>query len=67
MSFRAEVFAMLRCGPRFIPGGDKGGLKISGMVALRLWKVTCAAEGEDQGSEDSDPEQAKLCKCQYTP
>lgn len=65
MSFRAEVLAMLRCGPRFIPGGESGGLKISGMLALRLWKVTWAAEGEDQGSVDSCPVQAKLPECQH--
>lgn len=66
MSLSAEVLAMLRCGPRFKPGGDKGGLRISGMLGLGftavliLWKVTCCAEGDDQGSLDSLPVQAKL-------
>lgn len=60
ISFRAEDFARLRCGPRFNPGGDKGGLRISGMVWFRLWKVTCAADGDVHGSDDSTPVQEKL-------
>lgn len=60
MSFRADDLARLRCGPRLTPGGDKGGLKISGMLSFRLWKVTCAADGDVHGSVDSTPVQAKL-------
>jgi hypothetical protein len=29
-------------------------------AVLILWKVTCCADGDDQGSSDSFPEQAKL-------
>lgn len=30
------------------------------MDVLILWNVTCWADGDDQGSSDSFPEQAKL-------
>lgn len=60
MSFRAEFLPTWRCGPRFSDGGDSGGLRISPILGPEFWKVSCAAEGEAQGSVDSWPEQAKL-------
>jgi hypothetical protein len=57
---RAEVLAMLLWGPRLMPGGESGGLSISGMLAEMFWKLICAADGEVQGSDDSRPVQAKL-------
>lgn len=60
MSLSAEVLAILRCGPRFKPGGDRGGLRISGMLGFMLWKVICVADGDVQGSVDSMPVQVKL-------
>lgn len=65
MSFSAEAFAILRCGPLFMPGGDSGGLSTSGMLefmAFRLPKLSWAAEGEVHGSEDSLPMQARLSR-----
>ncbi len=60
ISLSAEDFATLRWGPR-IPGGDKGGLRISGILGLsKFWNVSCAADGDVQGSVDSTPVQAKL-------
>lgn len=36
------------------------------MAVLMLWKVICCADGDDQGSSDSFPQQEKLSDCQYT-
>lgn len=66
ISLSADVFAMLRCGPRLKAGGESGGLKISGilglgfMTVLIFWKVTCCAEGDVHGSVVSCSVQAKL-------
>jgi hypothetical protein len=60
INFRADDLAMLLWGPRFKPGGDSGGLRTSGILGVIVWKVTCAAEGDVQGSVDSFPVQAKL-------
>jgi hypothetical protein len=44
MSFKADVFAMLRCGPMLTDGGERGGDRISGMfecaASSMLWKLT---------------------------
>lgn len=64
ISLSADDFAMLRCGPLVADGGDRGGERTSGMLGvtttLILWKLTCAADGDVHGSEDSWPVQAKL-------
>jgi len=39
MSFRADALATLRCGPRFVDGGDIGGLRSSGTVWVMLGNV----------------------------
>lgn len=60
ISFRAAFFATLRCGPWFVVGGESGGLRSSGTVCVILVKLSCCAEGDDQGSVDWTPVQAKL-------
>lgn len=72
MSLKEDVLAMLRWGPRLRPGGDKGGLRISGMVGLAVivvlmfGKVICWADGDVHGSDDSFSVQAKLIAHQYS-
>jgi len=60
ISLSEEDLATLRCGPRFMCGGDNGGLRSSGILAPMFGKVIWAAEGEVHGSDDSLPVQAKL-------
>lgn len=67
MSFSAEFFAMLRCGPWFTTGGDSGGLASSGTVCAMFGKLSCCADGDDQGSVDSRPVQAKLRRVSSSP
>jgi hypothetical protein len=52
ISFSAEFFATLRCGPWFVVGGDSGGLINSGTVCEMVEKLSCCADGDVQGSED---------------
>ena len=37
MSLSADDLAILRCGPRFSDGGERGGLRTSGMLAEIPW------------------------------
>lgn len=60
ISFSDENFSMLRRGPWFTDGGDKGGLRSSGTSAVMLANWSWLAEGDVQGSVDSFPVQAKL-------